>query len=61
MRWLMLKRAIYLVRRARRRREASHEDIDKADRIIRWLFPRAMTPKLPTSASACEMLITGIA
>lgn len=67
LRWVMLKRAIYLVRRARRKREAALRATEAAERACRALLPfaandnrhRAGAGALPTSALSSVPYLIG--
>lgn len=63
MRWLVLRRAIYLLRRGRRLRQASHRDIEAAEYLVGWVYPGTLAPlpTPPTSASAFGHLLMGMA
>lgn len=60
MRWLMLHRAIFLLRRSKWLRNWSRRDVEEVERLIRLLYPNPLPPmRAPTSATASVPILIG--
>jgi hypothetical protein len=61
MRWLMLRRAIFLLRRSKWLKDWSRRDVEEVERLIRLLYPVPLPLKAPTSSTASIPILLGLA